>query len=326
MQGHGCNIWKFPCITRSVLSGHAVLLLHSPHNWKCMFEPWWHPSLPLLVDVSHCWGNSTHHLPQTFLLTSNDKAHPPRSAIAAHVLARFFPNVTTRQNTNSQVQPFRLADFHRILPPSQLRSNQPPAIVSEKGLVPILVDWCVYFDLILIFLMLNSHDLDCISVTLITGWMHHSHLTPDKLPTKGVFKGKRSTKRGLSRYTKKDFDIHHLSSVASAIIGNHQITSMQTVARICTLSSTKHHTTVWCVLISESWAMIWPCTNYSQNLQFKFNLLHSQPKHPIYFFLQHVYGQSISRSSHGNWNWSCRIWCLVNILSPKDTLEVSCLL
>ena len=281
MQGQGCNIWKFPCITRSVLSGHAVLLLHSPHNWKCMFEPWWHPSLPLLVAVSHCWGNSTHRLPQRFPLTSNDKAHPPRSAIAAHVLARFFPNVTTRQNTNSQVQPFRLADFHRILPPSQLRSNQPPAIVSEKGLGPILVDWCVYFDLILIFLMLNSHDLDCISVTLITGWMHHSHLTPDKLPTKGVFKGKRSTKRGLSRHTKTGNNMKNNNNISCGERGEVSYLYLHNHNHVCRgLTISLHHK------FTESLEFISHNNQMASNATISFNTMHTMVtvQHSVFEF------------------------------------------
>jgi hypothetical protein len=35
----------------------------------------------------------------------------------------------------------------------------------------------MYFDLFSTFFMMNSHDLDFLSVPLITGWMHHPHLT-----------------------------------------------------------------------------------------------------------------------------------------------------
>ena len=52
MQGHECNIRKCPCIARFILSGHTISHLCSLLNRKCMFEPLWHPSLPLLGAIS----------------------------------------------------------------------------------------------------------------------------------------------------------------------------------------------------------------------------------------------------------------------------------
>ena len=67
-----------------------------------------------------------------------------------------FPTPLTRQNTNLRSPPFQLANFRRIMTPPQLRTHPPPALVSEKRLGPILFDWCVSFDLISTFSMLNS--------------------------------------------------------------------------------------------------------------------------------------------------------------------------
>ena len=167
MQGHGCNIRKCPCIARSILSGHAVSLSCSPHNSKCTFEPWWHPYHLFWQPYLCCWGNSTDRLPQTFLLTSNVNTHPPAEVPLLHLLflPDFFP--TSDRTQNPEVNPFWLANFNRILPLPQLQSHPPPAIVS---------DWCMYFDLISTFFMLNSHDVMLCGILVfpITGKMEES--------------------------------------------------------------------------------------------------------------------------------------------------------
>jgi hypothetical protein len=112
MQGHRVNIRKYPCIARSVLSGHAIAHYSSPLTPSAQSNhDGTHRRLFWLPYLHHL-SNSTHQTFKTSPSTFNVNGDSPRIAIAAPVFFHISHCVTdTRDHEIRQSDHFDCLPF-----------------------------------------------------------------------------------------------------------------------------------------------------------------------------------------------------------------------